>query len=1453
MDTDSLTQLMVDQELMEEVLLARNEQTSLPGIATNFPAAAADEDRSAFSSSSGESDYEKENARYDELRGVIETGNGLKLGELLAEWQEMGWLRDWRNEENLTLYADAITDGYLDIINALLSFDIPLGDALIRGIDVAFDDAIKAICRYIEAHEDIREDVLTGTSDNDDFHPAVTPLILAAQRNNFSTVKLLIDLGARITEPSLSQGGDVTLTQAISTLHIYRALSQPAYMLATQTDIFGHAFQMSAKLKTLSKTWEDFGAEYEQMARSVEVFAGELLGESSSTEEILALFRYHNTDKYRDVEGKQHPLAKLFEAIKHQQKEFIAHPHSQKAIIVQFYRNLLDWNERGLLYQVLLILFVLLGYPIICLLYIFVPTRRVVQFARLPYVMMMMKAGSGFTFLLFIVIGTVADKHTHPRTVELLHNFMLVWVIGLAWLHIKMIAKYGCGHYVGDSVNLHELAIMVLYFTVFILQLSGGGEAPDDNPMPRSVRDTFSNQDLHDLQDHVTSAVNKLRGKLNDSLVRGVDGILLKALSGCRPRGPTETALSSPSMDVGSSFQDHLHELEETIGLSPFDPSIVAGALFGVTITVAVLCMLNLLLVSNFVGPLRISLGNMTGDIIKFCGIFLIIWIAFAIGLFQNFYSAGQSATRSCIEQGEEPASCQLLVGFSTFLSSVKDLYWSLYGFIGIDVFQLPGKHSVAEGVGTFLFIGYLIVAVLVLLNALIGMLSNTYNRTEENADTEWKFHRAAVWASYLRPVGTLPPPFNLIPSLKTLYRIYLYIVGLRRKPVNRKEIHSRKEIDDYDRVLQLVSHRYIQANLSTESQNNENARPRDLQTLRNDILAFKFNVQDRLKHLDSVLGVTNEKTSTVHQKLDDLRPIDVRAEELLDHSSHLTDRAATLFDETGTLKQTQEVEISERDKDAAKMRDTIAKLRGEIADLISSHLAEVGRRDRLETGLNNTILELNGTIGGLQDEIEQLGAKHSEELAARDKKEEQLTETILNLQEDSKCLTDKVQTLSQTKDDLEFKVTELHDKIGDLEIRHGKELTARDKKEEELTDAILNLREENKFLSDKVPALEQEKADLENKVADLSKKTSPKGNPSTLSYTIAAHKVEIENLTGSHAKEMVAKNTKEAKLNKTISDLQEKNRTLNDNVERLGEDKARLEKECSESRDDLVALQFRIEEIKSTHIGELWTRDQQNAKLADDIGRLQKENTALKETVSELDENEEELTQTVNQLREEADILHAESSTLKKAVTRLQEEIEHLKTLHSAELTERDHERENLKELNSRLQADVSCLEDNLRGVRQERDQLSRQVSELGEGTAKLEQSSSKLEDNVAALRSEIKELTNSRLEEIKEKERQEAELNDVIRGFQEEKRSLLNSLQRLKEDKAELAKFVGDLNMEFTELRREQGPTPSKEGAHQIEPPVAAPFGKNANIFGNNNANNKKGPRSGNDTEAD
>ena len=75
------------------------------------------------------------------------------------------------------------------------------------------------------------------------------------------------------------------------------------------------------------------------------------------------------------------------------------------------------------------------------------------------------------------------------------------------------------------------------------------------------------------------------------------------------------------------------------------------------------------------------------------------------------------------------------MISFSLFLVRFVDtlqvLYWAMFGLTGTDTLELSSRNYLAEQVGTFLFATYLVVAAIILLNALIGMLSSTYNIVE--------------------------------------------------------------------------------------------------------------------------------------------------------------------------------------------------------------------------------------------------------------------------------------------------------------------------------------------------------------------------------------------------------------------------------------------------------------------------------------------------------------------------------------------------------------------------------------------------------------------------------------------------------------------------------------------------------------------------------------------------
>ena len=43
----------------------------------------------------------------------------------------------------------------------------------------------------------------------------------------------------------------------------------------------------------------------------------------------------------------------------------------------------------------------------------------------------------------------------------------------------------------------------------------------------------------------------------------------------------------------------------------------------------------------------------------------------------------------------------------------------------------------------------------------------------QQHSDTEWKFARTKLWMSYFEDSSTLPPPFNVLPSVKWLIRVF--------------------------------------------------------------------------------------------------------------------------------------------------------------------------------------------------------------------------------------------------------------------------------------------------------------------------------------------------------------------------------------------------------------------------------------------------------------------------------------------------------------------------------------------------------------------------------------------------------------------------------------------------------------------------------------------------------
>nr|XP_042133427.1 short transient receptor potential channel 2 [Peromyscus maniculatus bairdii] len=191
------------------------------------------------------------------------------------------------------------------------------------------------------------------------------------------------------------------------------------------------------------------------------------------------------------------------------------------------------------------------------------------------------------------------------------------------------------------------------------------------------------------------------------------------------------------------------------------DPQFLAEVLFAVTSMLSFTRLAYILPAHESLGTLQISIGRMIDDMIRFMFILMIILTAFLCGL-NNIYVPYQETEQ-----------------LGNFNETFQFLFWTMFGMEEHKVVDMP-QFLVPEFVGRALYGIFTIVMVIVLLNMLIAMITNSFQKIEDDADVEWKFARSKLYLSYFREGLTLPVPFNILPSPKAAFylvrRIFWFV-----------------------------------------------------------------------------------------------------------------------------------------------------------------------------------------------------------------------------------------------------------------------------------------------------------------------------------------------------------------------------------------------------------------------------------------------------------------------------------------------------------------------------------------------------------------------------------------------------------------------------------------------------------------------------------------------------
>nr|XP_006813866.1 PREDICTED: short transient receptor potential channel 4-like [Saccoglossus kowalevskii] len=471
-------------------------------------------------------------------------------------------------------------------------------------------------------------------------------------------------------------------------------------------------------------------------------------------------------------------------------------------------------------------------------------------------------------------VAELAQQQRGPPP-SILEWIIVLWIVGMTWREIKELWSGGIAAYLRDPYNFIDWSQLALYWAVIALRIVAYLQVNDYIPnfatadgsiisvSKRQTTDDFVRQQHNgtrvfteeqiasiasDIIRNLSSEMQISHERLEESIItlgNAIGQIITpETLSNVTTTQDNDIDFEFSFLDdwydeiwwqedsFFHEFQDDLSYIIPRSQWNQWDPTLIANCIFAVANVLSVLRILRLTVISQKIGPMQITLQKIVLDIFKFLFIFFCAWTAFSLGLTQIYWSYNAEAEVQCY-QTPNATDCDKQP-FGSVVSSMATLFWSLFDLTDLTDLNVKADHQSSEGFGRFLYAMYMIIAVIVLLNLLIAIMSNTYSKVQDNADIEWKFYRAEMWVGYFQEGGTLPVPFNIIPSPKSAFYFLKSIfccTPCRRNP--KKTVHQL--VERYFARRQYVN-RHHDSNPLTLSEFKE---------FRDEMTSFRKNVQD--------------------------------------------------------------------------------------------------------------------------------------------------------------------------------------------------------------------------------------------------------------------------------------------------------------------------------------------------------------------------------------------------------------------------------------------------------------------------------------------------------------------------------------------------------------------------------------------------------------------------------
>ncbi|XP_053678786.1 transient receptor potential protein [Anopheles nili] len=711
---------------------------------------------------------------------------------------------------NRSALIAAIENENIELINLLLRDGIKVKDALLHAIKEEYVEAVETLLLWEEENHIPGQPYSWEAVDrsSSSFTADITPLILAAHKNNYEILKILLDRGATLPMPHdvrcgcdecVTSSEQDSLRHSQSRINAYKALSSSSLIALSSKDPISTAFHLSWELRRLSRMETEFRAEYTQMRLAVQEFATALLDHARTSNELEIMLNYSPGAVDNWEPGERQTLERLKLALNHKQKMFVAHPNVQQLLAAIWYEGLPGFRRKSIVGQIMQVAKLGTMFPVYSMIYMIAPNSEMGLFMKKPFVKFIVHSAS-YAFFLMLLGG--ASQRVEYLAIEwfgpdwaqdilaewkrkergslpgMFECLVILYIISLIWHEMKSLWNDGLMEYVSDLWNIVDFISNTFYIVWMSLRFTSWYTVWRD------------------------------------------------AKAGLNPWYPREQ-------------------------WDPFDPMLLSEGAFAAGMIFSFLKLVHIFSINPHLGPLQVSLGRMIIDIIKFFFIYTLVLFAFGCGLNQLLWYYAVLEKNKCYhlpsglpDFDNNEKACAIWRRFANLFETSQSLFWASFGLVDLMAFELSGIKSFTRFWALLMFGSYSVINIIVLLNMLIAMMSNSYQIISERSDTEWKFARSRLWMSYFEDGDTLPPPFNLFPSIKNFTNI-CKCSNDKRSTTSIIKRNREKAQRRHENVMKLLVRRYVTA--EQRKRDDFGITEDDVMEIRQDISTLRYELIDIL------------------------------------------------------------------------------------------------------------------------------------------------------------------------------------------------------------------------------------------------------------------------------------------------------------------------------------------------------------------------------------------------------------------------------------------------------------------------------------------------------------------------------------------------------------------------------------------------------------------------------